>query len=163
MNKDTTNDAALAMGSRDVLTEILRSGAREMLTQAIETEVADYVAEHAHRRDQGGHRLVVRNGHADPRELLTGVGPIEIKRPRVNDKRMDEQGERIRFASKILPPYLRRTQSVDELIPWLYLKGISTGDFTEALEALLGPQAPGLSASTIVRLKSVWQTEWQEW
>ncbi len=163
MSKDTTNDVMLAMGSRDVLTEILRSGAREMLTQAIETEVAGYLAEHAHQRDRDGHRLVVRNGHADPRELLTGVGPIEIKRPRVNDKRMDEQGERIRFTSKILPPYLRRTQSLDELIPWLYLKGISTGDFSEALEALLGPQAPGLSASTIVRLKSIWQTEWKDW
>lgn len=162
MNKDTTNDVMLAMGSRDFLTEILRNGARQMLTEAIENEVVEYLAEHANQRDHNGHRQVVRNGHGDPRELLTGVGPIEIQRPRVNDKRIDEHGERIRFTSKILPPYLRRTQSLDELIPWLYLKGISTGDFTEALAALLGPQAPGLSASNIVRLKSIWQTQWKD-
>jgi transposase-like protein len=162
MNKDTTNDAALAMGSRDVLTEILRNGAREMLTQAIETEVAEYLAEHAHQCDQDGHRLVVRNGTRPPREIVTGVGPVEVQPPRINDRRIDENGQRIRFTSKILPPYLRRTKSLDELVPWLYLKGISTGDFSEALEALVGPEARGLSASTVVRLKNVWQTEWQD-
>ena len=162
MDKYTTSDTTLAMGSRDVLTEILRDGACEMLAKAIEIEVAEYVAEHAAERDQAGHRLVVRNGHRKPREIVTGVGAVAVQQPRINDKRVDENGERIRFTSKILPPYLRRTKSLDELIPWLYLKGISTGDFSEALAALVGPQAGGLSASTIVRLKNVWQTEWQD-
>ena len=116
MNKDTTGNATLAMGSRDVLTQILRNGACQMLTQAVENEVAEYLAEHAGERDSSGHRRVVRNGHAEPRQLMTGVGPIDIKRPRINDKRTDEQGQRIRFTSKILPPYLRRTQSLDELL-----------------------------------------------
>ncbi len=162
MDKYTTSDTTLAMGSRDVLTEILRDGACEMLAKAIEIEVAEYVAEHAAERDQAGHRLVVRNGHRKPREIVTGVGAVAVQQPRINDKRVDENGERIRFTSKILPPYLRRTKSLDELIPWLYLKGISTGDFSEALAALVGPQAGGLSAGTIVRLKNVWQTEWQD-
>jgi len=163
MNKDTTNDPTLAMGSRDVLTEILRNGAHKLLADAIENEVAQYLAEHAAERDEAGRSLVVRNGHRKPRQIVTGVGPVEVQQPRINDKRVDENGQRIRFTSKILPPYLRRTKSLDELIPWLYLKGISTGDFSEALEALVGPQAGGLSASTIVRLKNVWQTEWQDW
>jgi len=162
MDKYTTSDTTLAMGSRDVLTEILRDGACEMLAKAIEIEVAEYVAEHAAERDQAGHRLVVRNGHRKPREIVTGVGAVAVQQPRINDKRVDENGERIRFTSKILPPYLRRTKSLDELIPWLYLKGISTGDFSEALAALVGPQTGGLSAGTIVRLKNVWQTEWQD-
>ena len=162
MDKYTTSDTTLAMGSRDVLTEILRDGACEMLAKAIEIEVAEYVAEHTAERDQAGRRLVVRNGHRKPREIVTGVGAVTVQQPRINDKRVDEKGERIRFTSKILPPYLRRTKSLDELIPWLYLKGISTGDFSEALAALVGPQAGGLSAGTIVRLKNVWQTEWQD-
>ncbi len=162
MDKDTANDTTLAMGSRDVLTEILRNGAHKLLAEAIENEVAEYLAEHAAERDQAGGRLVVRNGHRKPREIVTGIGPVTVQQPRINDKRVDENGERIRFTSKILPPYLRRTKSLDELIPWLYLKGISTGDFSEALAALVGPQAGGLSAGTIVRLKNVWQTEWQD-
>ena len=93
----------------------------------------------------------------------TGVGLVEVRQPRVRDKRRDELGERFRFTSRILPPYLRRTKSLDELIPWLYLRGISTGDFTEALQALLGPQAKGLSATNIVRLKESWQQEWKAW
>jgi len=133
-----------------------------MLAEAIENEVADYLARHAHERDEAGRRLVVRNGTRPLRTIVTGVGPVQIEPPRVNDRRMDENGERMRFTSKILPPYLRRTKSLDALIPWLYLKGISTGDFSEALEALVGPEARGLSASTVVRLKNVWQTEWQD-
>jgi transposase-like protein len=107
--------------------------------------------------------LVVRNGHKDEREIQTGIGPIPVRQPRVNDKRVDENGRRLQFTSAILPPYLRKTRSIEELIPWLYLKGISTGDFSEALAALLGPEAPGLSASTIVRLKQVWQDEYEAW
>jgi len=163
MKKDMTHSEAASTKSRDVLTEILRQGAQKMLAAAIENEVVEYIAEHENQRDACGYRLVVRNGWLPGRTIHTGVGPVEVEQPRVNDKRIDENGQRIRFSSKILPPYLRRTKSIDELIPWLYLKGISTGDFTEALQALLGSQAPGLSATNIVRLKESWQQEWASW
>lgn len=163
MSQDTAGSVILTVGSQDVLTEILRTGARKMLADAIEEEVNDYLARHSGEVDEQGRRLVVRNGTGNPRQILTGLGPVEIEMPRINDKRLDENGERRRFTSTILPPYLRRTKSLDELIPWLYLKGISTGDMGEALQALLGPQASGLSATTIVRLKEQWQTEWQAW
>jgi len=148
---------------KDVLTAILRDGARKMLATIIEEEVESYLAEHADERDANGHRLVVRNGHSPERELQTGLGAIPVRQPRVNDKRVDDDGNRIRFTSKILPPYLRKTKSIEELIPFLYLRGISTGDFSEALSALLGPDAPGLSASTVVRLKEVWQRDHETW
>lgn len=122
-----------------------------MLAQAIEQEVADYLDRHAEQRDAQGHRMVVRNGYKPPRSLQTPLGPIEVHQPRIDDRRLDAQGWRIRFTSQVLPPYLRRTKSLEELLPWLYLKGISTGDYQEALQVLLGPRAPGLSASTIVR------------
>jgi transposase-like protein len=163
MKKDMTHSEAASTKSRDVLTEILRQGAQKMLATAIENEVVEYIAEHENQRDACGYRLVVRNGQLPARTIHTGVGPVEVEQPRFNDKRIDEDGQRIHFSSKILPPYLRRTKSIDELIPWLYLKGISTGDFTEALQALLGPQAPGLSATNIVRLKESWQQEWAGW
>ena len=149
--------------SQDVLTGILREGAQKLLADAIEAEVAAHIGAHEGLRDAEGHRLVVRNGHKDERELQTGVGPVKVCQPRVNDRRIDENGERMRFTSSILPPYLRRTKSIEELIPWLYLKGISTGDFSEALMAILGPEAPGLSASTVVRLKEVWQRDYEAW
>jgi len=168
MDQTTVSDSVLTMDSsgrqaRDVLGEILRQGAQQMLAAAIENEVAEYIAAHADRRDAAGRRLVVRNGHMPPRAIRTGVGPVEATRPRVNDKRVDEQGNRMRFTSKILPPYLRRTKAIDELVPWLYLKGISTGDFPEALQALLGPSAEGLSATNICRLKRQWEDQWKDW
>ncbi len=164
MKNDTTTPLQIPEAStKDVLIEILRDGAREMLGNAIEAEVADYIAAHAHERDADGHRLVVRNGHAAERELQTGLGAIPVKQPRVNDKRFDDHGNRLRFSSRLLPPYLRTTKSIEELIPWLYLRGISTGDFSQALAALLGPEAPGLSASTVVRLKQVWQQDHEAW
>ena len=163
MKNDMTNTEHLSIHSRDVLTELLRRGAQEMLAATIENEVLEYVAGHAHLRDAKGCRLVRRNGYLPRRTIDTGIGPVDVQQPRVNDRRLDRNGQRIRFSSKILPPYLRRTKSIDELIPWLYLKGISTGDFTEALQALLGPQAKGLSATNIVRLKDSWQQEWAAW
>lgn len=164
MKNDTTTPLQIPEAStKDVLTEVLRDGAREMLGSAIEAEVAEYIAAHAHERDTDGHRLVVRNGHASERELQTGLGAIPVKQPRVNDRRVDDDGTRFRFTSHILPPYLRKTKSIEELIPWLYLRGISTGDFSQALAALLGPEAPGLSASTVVRLKQVWQQDHEAW
>jgi len=162
MAKRTGDEAVLPMTSRDVLAEILREGARRMLTEAIEQEVAEYLTEHADAVDADGRRLVVRNGHMPVRTIQTGLGDLSVARPRVNDRRVDGEGHRCRFTSKILPPYLRRTRSVEELIPWLYLKGISTGDMLEALAALLGAQASGLSATNICRLKRVWEAELQE-
>jgi putative transposase len=146
---------------KDVLSELLRQGAQRLLAQAIDAEVADWIDRHAHLRDDAGHRQVVRNGSLPARTITTGVGPVEVKQPRVHDRRSEQ--EREKFTSAILPPYLRKTKSIEELIPWLYLKGVSTGDFSEALAALLGPDAPGLSASTVVRLKAVWETEYQAW
>jgi transposase-like protein len=150
-----------APSSRDVLTEVLRAGAQRLLSAAIEAEVAEWIESRSHVTDEAGHRQVVRNGRLPKRTLLTGVGPLEVEQPRVLDRRPKDEAEL--FSSKILPPYLRKTKSLEELIPWLYLKGISTGDFSEALSALVGPQAKGLSASTIVRLKSTWEDEFQEW
>jgi putative transposase len=148
-------------GSQDVLTEILRSGARKLLAEAIEAEVAAWIDGHADIRDGSGRRLVVRNGSSPERAIQTGLGDVEVKRPRVHDRR--PPGEREHFTSAILPPYLKRTRSLDELIPWLYLKGVSTGDFSEALTALLGPEAPGLSATSITRLKATWEGEYDAW
>jgi len=163
MEQVTAKTEYLSIMPRDVLTDILRQGAQEMLAAAIENEVAEYVDRHARVCDGEGHRLVVRNGYLPARKIQTGLGLVEVQQPRVHDRRIDEKGERVRFSSQILPPYLRRTKSMDELIPWLYLRGISTGDFTEALQALLGPQAKGLSATNIVRLKESWQQEWKTW
>lgn len=163
MNQNTESNVILTVGSQDVLTEILRKGARKMLADAIEDEVNDYLTRHSREVDEQGRRLVVRNGLRKPRKILTGIGPVQIAMPRINDKRVDEHGDRRRFVSTILPPYLRRTKSLDEFLPWLYLKGISTGDMSEALQNLLGPQASGLSATTIVRLKEQWQAQWQAW
>jgi putative transposase len=161
--QETTLDRWIvpAPASRDALTEILRAGAQRLLTQAIEDEVAEWVESRSHLTNEAGHRQVVRNGRLPKRTILTGLGPVEVAQPRVLDRRPRDEAEF--FSSKVLPPYLRKTKSLEELIPWLYLKGISTGDFSEALAALVGPQAKGLSASTIVRLKSTWEEEFQEW
>jgi putative transposase len=146
---------------QDVLTEILRDGARRMLAEAIEAEVATSIDAHAHLKDPSGRRQVVRNGHLPDRTIQTGIGEIEVKQPRVHDRRPPEQ--RVKFTPAVLPPYLRRTKSLEELIPWLYLKGISTGDFSEALRAILGPDAPNLSATTLTRLKAVWEQDHEAW
>jgi putative transposase len=147
----------------DPLLEVLRSGARRMLQQVIEAEVEAFLAAHAEVEDAHGRRRVVRNGHAPEREIQTGIGPIAVRRPKLRDRGDGAGGERIRFTSKVLPPFLRRTKNVEELLPWLYLKGISTGQFEEALTALLGPDAPGLSASTVRRLVASWQQEHERW
>ena len=150
-----------AFEAKSTLDEIVREGARKMLQTAIEVEVDDFLAQHAERRDNCGRRLVVRNGSLPSRELLTGAGSLAVKQPRVRDKSPRSE-DRVRFSPSVLPPYLRRSQSVDELIPWLYLKGISTGDFSEALGALLGQDAPNLSANVIVRLKDKWSQEYED-
>jgi putative transposase len=143
---------------KSVLEAIIREGARKLLQAAIENEVSAYVELFKELKDEKGRRVVVRNGSLPERSLLTGIGPLPVKQPRVRDKR-----EGASFTSAILPRYMRRVPSLDNLIPTLYLKGISTGDFTGALEAILGENAKGLSASTIVRLKRQWEQEYREW
>ena len=144
---------------KDPLTEVLQAGARELLAQAVEAEVSVFLGSHAALVDAAGRRRVVRNGYLPERFIQTGIGPVSVRQPRVRDR-----GDgAIRFTSAILPRYLRRAKSLEDLLPWLYLKGISTGDFGEALAALLGSSAPGLSASTITRLKEVWGVEAERW
>jgi len=146
---------------RDVLTQILRNGAQDMLAKAVHDEVTLFLAERADLVDEEGHQLVVRNGYLPQRQIMTGIGAVEVQQPRVRDRRPAQKREK--FTSSILPPYLRKTKSMEELLPWLYLKGISTGDFGEALQALLGKNVKGLSATTITRLKSVWENEYKDW
>ena len=148
----------------DHLTEILRNGACALLTQAVEAEVAEFLTKHADLKTGDGHRRVVRHGRLPKREIMTGIGPVAVRQPRVRDRETGAgDPERIRFTPTILPPYARRSKSLEMLIPILYLKGVSTGDFEEALAALLGKDAPGLSASTIARLKEVWIDEYKRW
>ena len=149
--------------AQDALAEVLRAGAQQMLATAIEAEVAAYIDEHKHEVAEDGHRLVVRNGRHRQREIHTGVGTVQVEQPRVNDKRVDADGSRFKFTSKILPPYLRRTKNLEEFIPWLYLKGISTNDFSECLQHLTGNSTASLSTTTVVRLKEIWSKECQEW
>src|SRR5215212_7738171 len=146
----------------DPLLAVLREGARRMLTQAIEAEVEAFLAAHADLSDDRGRRRVVRNGHASERHIQTGIGALAVSRPRVRD-RGDGGSPPIRFSSAVLPAYLRRTRNIEELLPWLYLKGVSTGQFEDALAALLGPEAPGLSAATVRRLSEAWQAEHERW
>ena len=147
----------------DPLLAVLREGARRMLTQAIEAEVEAFLAAHAGLADEQGRRRLVRNGHAPERRLQTGIGPLEVRRPKLRDRGSVADGGPIRFTSAILPAYLRRTRNIEELLPWLYLKGVSTGQFAEALTALLGPEAPGLSPATVRRLTEGWQDEHAHW
>ena len=144
------------------LEEIARQGARRALQQAIEDEVAEYINAHREQIDEEGRRLVVRNGYKPPRTILSGVGPIQVKQPRVDDRRVDENGVRFRFTSKILPPYLRKTQSIEDLVPWLYLKGISTSEMSDAL-VHLGFDGSGLSATSVGRMLEAWQVEYADW
>jgi putative transposase len=148
----------------DQLTDVLRNGARALLAQAVEAEVADFLGAHADLKTEDGHRRVVRHGYLPEREVMTGIGPVAVRQPRVRDREAAaDDPKRIHFTPAILPPYARRSKSLEILIPILYLKGISTGDFEEALAALLGKDAPGLSASTIARLKEVWVDEHKRW
>jgi transposase-like protein len=148
----------------DPLTEVLRNGARSLLAKAVEAEVASFLARHADLKTDDGRSRLVRHGHLPEREVMTGIGPVAVRQPRVRDRGADaEDSGRIRFTSAILPPYARRSRSLEVLIPILYLKGVSTGDFEDALAALLGKEAPGLSASTIARLKETWIEEHARW
>ena len=143
----------------DPLTELLRSGARELIAQAVEAELQVLLEQHAEHRLPDGRKAVVRNGYLPERTVQTGIGNVEIKVPKVRDR----SGSGVRFNSALLPPYLKRARSVEELLPWLYLKGGSTGDYQDALAALLGDQAKGLSANTISRLKQHWIDDHRRW
>ena len=146
----------------DPLTEVLREGARALLAQAVEAEVAAFLSGHADKHTEDGRQRLVRHGHRPERAIMTGLGPVPVRAPRVRD-RTGAGESRIRFTSAILPPYARRSKSLEVLIPILYLKGISSGDFEDALAALLGPDAGGLSASSIARLKEAWSGEHARW
>lgn len=144
------------------LDEVVRRGAQELLEKALEVEVELFLERYQYILDEAGNRRVVRNGYHRARRILTGAGAVEVKVPRVDDRALAVQNER-RYTSGIVPRYLRKSNNVEELLPVLYLKGLSTGDFQEALEKILGPGAEGLSAPTIVRLKQIWQKEYTAW
>jgi putative transposase len=153
------NEHAPAAVGGSLLDELVRDGARQMLAAALQAEVAAYIDAHAHLVDENGHRLVVRNGRHQPREVATAAGAVPVRQPRVNDRRIDEAtGERCRFSSAILPAWARKSPQVAEVLPLLYLHGMSTGDFVPALEQFLGSSA-GLSPATITRLVAQWQDE----
>jgi putative transposase len=146
----------------DPLTEALRNGARALLAQAVEAEVTEALAAHAHLTTEEGRRRLVRHGHMPERTIQTGIGPVAVRQPRLRDRGAAD-GERIRFSSTLLPRYARRTKSLDALLPVLYLRGISAGDMQQALAALLGKDAPNLSPAVLARLKSGWQEEYERW
>lgn len=158
MREDTTipfRNPAL----RDELSELVREGARRIIRQAVEAEFEAYLEAHAGEHDAQGRRAVVRNGYLPSREVLTGVGPVRVRVPRTRDR----SGAGRRFRSELLPPYLRKTRRVEAVIPWLYLKGVSTNDFGEALTALFGESVGGLSPASVSRLKEGWEREYAEW
>ena len=144
--------------TRDLLTDTLRTGAQRLLASALELEIEEFLESYSADRLASGQQRIVRNGHLPEREVQTGIGGIAVKVPRARDR----EGE-VKFKSTLLPPYLKRTKSIEELLPWLYLKGISTNDFGSALQSLLGIEAPGLTASSISRLKSRWEEECSAW
>jgi len=154
----TDNQEQIITGITQSLDELAREGARRMILAALELEVEQYVEQLRHLRDENGHALVVRNGKAEPRTVSLGAGSIQFQAPRVDDRRPDQ-----RFTSKILPPYMRRSPRLNEALPVLYLRGLSTGDFEEAIPALLGAEGAGFSATTITRLLRVWQEEYKGW
>src|SRR5690625_388661 len=161
MNTNITSNALSQLddSTTDVLTALLRNGARQLIAQAVEAELAVLLEEYSSRRLPDGRKALVRNGYLPERSVQTGIGDVTVKVPKVRDR----SGNGIKFNSRILPPYLKRARSVEELLPWLYLKGISTGDYQEALAALLGENAKGLSANIISRLKERWLDEHREW
>ncbi len=145
--------------SQDALTDLIRMGAQQLIAQALKVEVADLLATYAEQRDEQGHARVVLNGHHPAREIQTGIGPVTVQVPKVRSR----QGQPVTFHSALVPPYVRKTASLEAALPWLYLKGISTGEMQPALEILVGPEAKGLSASTVSRLKQIWREDYVRW
>ena len=164
MTNNTVIDFAIPSDfSPDPLTDVLRQGARELLATAVRAEVSEFIASHANLLDDEGRQRLVRHGFLSERKVMTGIGKVSVQVPRVRDRGANADGSKARFSSALMPPYLRKAKSVEELLPWLCLKGISTGDFSEALASLVGPDADGLSASTITRLKATWWDEYETW
>jgi transposase-like protein len=156
------NDTLIELSSKgidDPLTELLRSGARDLIAQAVNAELVEVMKAFANEKTDGGRARVVRSGYQPKREILTGIGAVEVKVPKIRAR----QGETACFNSALVPPYVRKSKSIEAAIPWLYLKGISTGQMQEALEALLGSEAKGLSANVVGRLKSTWEQEYKAW
>ena len=160
MSKDTIIQFKTPEAERtDPLTDLLRTGAQQLIANAVEAELLELLGQYADSKDEQGRQVIVRNGYLPAREIQTGIGSVKVQVPKVRDR----SGSGVRFHSSLLPPYLRRTKSMEELLPWLYLKGLSTGDFQEALAALLGKDAKGLSAGTISRLKDGWRADLAKW
>ena len=160
MSKDTIIEFKTPEATKtDPLTDLLRAGAQQLIANAVEAELLELLGQYTDSKDEQGRQVIVRNGYLPAREIQTGIGSVKVKVPKVRDR----SGSGICFHSSLLPPYLRRTKSMEELLPWLYLKGLSTGDFQEALAALLGKDAKGLSAGTISRLKDGWRADLTKW
>jgi len=159
MSKSNVAELNRPEGLNDPLTELLRSGARQLIHQAVEAELQEFLAQFSGQSTDKGQAAVVRNGHLPERELQTGIGPVTVKIPKVRSR----TGEAVTFHSALVPPYVRKTRSLEAALPWLYLKGVSTGEMDAALKVLLGPDAQGLSASTVARLKQTWREEYQSW
>ena len=159
MSKSNVVELSGPAGSADPLTELLRQGARDLIQKAVEVELVEYLESFQGRRLEDGRAAVVRNGHHPEREIQTGIGPVTVKVPKVRSR----DGNPVAFRSALVPPYVRKTRSLEAALPWLYLKGVSTGEMENALEVLVGPEAKGLSASTVARLKRQWAEEYDQW
>ena len=159
MSKDSVVAFRTPEANEDPLTELLRTGAKRLIQQAVEAELTELLAHYEGQVDGQGRRAVVRNGYLPAREILTGVGPVPVKVPKVRSR----TGEPVVFRSSLVPPYVRKARRVETALPWLYLKGIAMGQMQEALEVLVGPEAKGLSASVISRLKREWEAEYADW
>ena len=159
MNQSNVIELSDRVRVTDPLTELIRSGARQLIQQAVEAELQTLLAQYADHKSEDGKALVVRNGYLPEREIQTGIGPVKVRIPKVRSR----TGEPVTFRSALVPPYVRKTRSLEAALPWLYLKGISTGEMQEALQVLVGPEAQGLSANTISRLKRQWGQQYREW
>ena len=159
MSKDNVVCIRSPEGIEDPLTELLRSGAKRLIQKAVEAELAELLERYEGQVDEQGRKAVVRNGYLPEREILTGVGPVPVKVPKVRSR----TGESVVFRSYLVPPYVRKARRVEAALPWLYLKGIATGQMQEALEVLVGPEAKGLSAGVISRMKKKWEAEYVDW
>ena len=144
---------------RDELTELIRDGAHKLIAQGLELEVSELLSALSGRRDEVGRTAVVRNGYQPARDLQTGIGPVTVKVPKIRSR----DRKPVSFHSALVPPYVRKSASLEAALPWLYLKGISTGEMQPALAVLLGAEAKGLSASTVSRLKQTWRQEYESW
>ncbi len=159
MSKDNVVSLQSPAGVEDPLTELLRAGAKRLIQQAIEAEVSELLGQYRGQVDDQGRRVVVRNGYLPEREVLTGVGLVSVRVPKVRSR----GEEPVVFRSSLVPPYVRKARRMEAALPWLYLKGVATGQMREALEVLVGPDAKGLSASVIGRLKREWEAEYTDW